>query len=146
MIHHALLGRSEKNRYEERLHRTQSLFHSYYQSEMPTELKEIDGGNQRNSPVLRLGETKTTRKVASSIVSTREEAPSCEKKSAGKSRGTEKRQEKGKQWMPTCGCLIVNVGREICSNEDLARPSDDILAIKDDVSQLTQPDSLLEAR
>jgi hypothetical protein len=142
MIHHALLTRSEKNGYEERLDRTQSLFESYYQSEMPRELTEIEGGNARNASVLGKDETKT--KVVSSVASARDEAPSCENKSANKSRGTEKQHEKRNQWMPTCGCLIINVGDEFCSKEDVICPSDDMFAVEDDVSQLTQPDSVVE--
>jgi hypothetical protein len=83
MIHHALLRKSEKNEYDERLDRTQSLFKSYYQSEMPKELTEIDGGSVRIPLVLGKGETKKNRKVVSSIVSTRDDVPSCEEK-AGK--------------------------------------------------------------
>jgi hypothetical protein len=55
-----------------------------------------------------------------------------------------KKQEKRNQWMPTCGCLIVNVGDEFCFKKDITCPSEDIFAAKDDVSQLTQPDSVLE--
>jgi hypothetical protein len=139
MIHHGLMSKSEKNGYEERLDRTQSLFMSYYQSEMPRELTEIDGGGSRISALGKVG-TKKRRKGVSSIVSALDEAPSYQNKSARKSRGTEKNQPKLNLWMPTCGCLMVTVGDEFCSRRDV---TNDIFAIKDDVSQLTQPDSVI---
>lgn len=149
MIHHALLSRSEKNAYQERLERTQRLFQSYYQSQMPSELAEIDGGNQQSLSVWGKDEKKSTLKDTSSIVSGRDEAPSSEKDGSGKSRETRKSNEADNHqwyfpWMPTCGCLTLSIGDAFCSKEDMTCPSDDIFEVKEDVSLLTPPDSVIE--
>jgi hypothetical protein len=149
MIHHALLSKPEKKGFEERLERTQRLFYSYYQSQMPSDLTNIDGGKEPN---LTGKEAKRVwQRSGSSIVTTRDESSSHEKENAGKFRETEIKDDDEEEddddhrwynvWFPTCGCL--NIGEVFCCKEDAKGPSDDIYAVKEDVSLLT-PDGELE--
>lgn len=153
MIHHALLGRTDRHVFEERLERTQRLFYSYYTSKMPTELEEIDVGNARCEPVA--GKEPKTKnnlpKIDSFVVSSREEASfhsqvkddvdEEEEEGTKEEEEEEEGEPDDRRWyLPSFGCL--NIGEAFCCKEGNAAPEDDIFAIREDVSLLTPPDSL----
>jgi len=135
MIHHALLRRSDKKGYEERLERTQRLFKSYYNLEMPTSVDDIEGIPCIQHPSW----MKRTQSNDASIVSTRDEG------TISWDEGDEKTLEEegwgGSSyfpWLASCNCFLSVFGDELCSREETG----DIYAVREDVSLLTPPGSL----
>ncbi|KAL3905318.1 MAG: hypothetical protein SGARI_004520, partial [Bacillariaceae sp.] len=147
MIHHALSKKSERNSLADRLDRTQSLFMSYYGSQMPSELKQIDAATLRNTSFIGQMTTSQVDRVDSSLAGTGE-VPSWRKDEAEKTDGekgdddeaSEEGGEEDHRWyfpFPSCHCLP----EAFCSKgEGEGDVADNIYAVKEDVSLLTPDD------
>ena len=146
MIHHATSKNSEKRSVEERLDRTQSLFMSYYGSQMPSELREIDAATLRTTSFLgqRTASASEVDRVDSSLVGTAD-IPSWENDDQEQTKGNDgggEEDDEDHRWyfpFPSCHCLP----EAFCSKEENG-VADDIYAVKEDVSLLTHDESLLE--
>jgi hypothetical protein len=148
MLHHGLSKNSGKNYLEGRLDRTQSLFMSYYGSQMPSELKEIDAATLRNSSFVgkRTSPIGKANRTDSSIASTVKVVSwdGDEQEKIDNDEGTDEGEEDGEghRWyfpFPSCLCLP----EAFCSKEE-GSVTDDIYAAKEEVSVLTSEDSLLD--
>lgn len=147
MIHHSLSKKSQKNKVEEQLCRTQRLFESYYRGHMPSDLKEIDAAALRNTSFIGRRSTSSGKipPIESSIVSTSWENDEREEDDLEEEEKNEGMVEEGDHrwyttWLPSCHCFPVPLSEAFCSKEDIL--ADDIYAVKEDVSLLTPIDSL----